>query len=669
MGKTYYIECTEISAHGIYVKSGDVIQGQGMGKTRITYRLVESPFTWSAAMSHVISSNPLPSDEVVIRNLTIDCGFDESVLKRVTRKAIWLTGANNLVERVEVINFGVGAPQHISPPRPAECFVIALQLTTSSPASDSDRIMGTIQDCVITDPGHNGNVNYLGYNPAEITCLLIQGESNSKLGLGGVIRRNKVYNCKYDNSGQSTGQKSPLHGITIAQCTAAEILDNEVVNFDGTGVLIMSCRHEDTIVRANRFLNVGKGIQLAVTKADGRLPADDPYHVRARVTGNTVLLGKYKNVYGDWLQGIGAIIAPGILESPVKNRLEDLIIEHNFVRGVKGDQTENKDCFGVVLHMDTPIFNSFVVQRNVLEVPAAGGDPSLGTAYENALVWINKLTYCQDKAKVRDNRNLVGNELRLKILDYGTTPGTAQWGPFEMSVTRRQGLAGDARSTKLYEEFVGLAPSYSLGWQELLAGSGLVTSVDGEEGRVGIAKLTCGNLGYGTSALRFGGTSGGNYVLPFKLGSNVGRVHIFEFNLKRGMLYDANHKYQVRIGLMDNCAAASDSWAPVGVYLKCQGYWDQNTIRGFAVSSSSPVTFSYVDLWTDSDPPDWHRVRMEVSPVRVLFYVDGALVAGGPITSNIPNTVPLLFAFCVHPESGTSQNRFVLLDSFSYEVI
>jgi hypothetical protein len=674
MAKTYLVRPIEGVACFIGVGSGNRVCGDGIDKTKLLFALDESPFWWSAAFSCVISSWPSPSDGVVISDLTIGCGFNASN-KKVTRMAIQLTGANNVVERVKAVDYGVGKPPVPASPQlqPVECFVISLKLSSNSPAQDADKIMGTIQDCLITDPGRNGDVGFTE-TPPEITCLLIQGESNSKLGLGGVIRRNKVYNCMYDNISlpQSSRQISPLHGITVAQCTAAEISENEVINFDGTGVLVMSWRDEDTIVRANRFLNVTRGIQWAVVKAEtGTLPADDPYHLRVRVVDNTILLGKYIYVDGDWLQGIGATIGSGIVESPIKTRLEGLIIEHNLVRGVKGAATDYKECYGIRVQFDTDIFNNLIVQRNVLEVPAQSGyPPALYEDYENALVWVNKLSYRQDRIKVRDNRNLAGNGVRLKVLYFGS-PATAEWGPFEMSVTRRHGVGTDARSTNLYEEFVGLAPGYTLGWQQICGATGLVNPQNGDEGLVGIVKLTCGAGSTGSAVLRLGGTSDSGFVLPFLIGSSVGRIHVFEFNLKRGMYYDANHKYQVRIGLMDSVAAATGSWSPVGVYLKCHSSYDQNTIRGYTVSSSSPLYYNYLNLWTEdpSNPPlRWHRVRMEVSAARVLFYVDGACIQDG-ITQQIPQTVPLLFAFCVHGETGSSEARHVLLDSFSYEII
>ncbi|MBM3879530.1 MAG: hypothetical protein FJ387_07385 [Verrucomicrobia bacterium] len=447
MAKTYLIEARVGAGTpwSISVATGNRIIGAGIDKTILQFRRPEGIDT--KAISAIGTPPNWITDNAVISDLTIDCGFAQSDSK-TTHKAIDIKGANCLVERVKAVNFSPGKPD--SEPG-LECFVIASTLKSHSPPQDGDTLMGTIRDCEVTEPAANSEIDF-GNPMPEITCLSIVGETGHPLGYTGRIVGNKIFNMRPPSGATQT----PLQGITVGHCRLSEIAENEIVNLDGAGIVWMSHKDEEVVIRANRMVNVTGGVVILVQDVN-----QNPEHLKTKIFDNQIVLGQYVSVAQSFqLAGVYLHIKGGISPSPTPVRLGDLWIQRNYIYG---KNIGEKTAFGIMCFFNSAVYNNINIEDNILEVPDPGGTPSLNAPYENALWFAEREygLYDSAKPKVHNNRSLAGKDLRLKLVSL-TSPYSARWGRYSERVARFKAIVHDAQIGALYEEFVGEAPRFGL---------------------------------------------------------------------------------------------------------------------------------------------------------------------------------------------------------------
>jgi hypothetical protein len=562
----------------------------------------------------------------------------------------------NLVERVKVVNFGVGA-------NGTECFVISLSLGTSN--SSPNNVLGVIQDCVLTSPGCNGDVTYADPNSIpEITFLCLLGVSDTDLAVGGRIARNRILNCYYQksNNNNPTGvlddQRCSLHGITVGRCRGVEIAENEVINFDGVAVVWMSWKDQEVLVRRNRMLNVNSGVLIAVFGSANQL-TDAPYHFGARIVDNYIVLGRYRSIQYQ-MRGVHLYVQSGIFTPPDPTRIKDIYVQGNFI---SGQTTDGRLPYGICTELWMPFFDNINVEENVLELPDASASGGLQTAYENALVFIpnTHFDYSSPKVKVHHNRNVAGSELRLKVVYY--TLEVAFWGPTSSRTDHFKAVILDGRSGLLYDEFVGIAPAFTLGWEKDCAAPGDVSSFPvypgGPVGRPGVAKVTTGaGSASGVARLRY-------FREAIQLGPGGPVTQVVEFCAKRSNVATAGENYECRYGFMLNDG-------DVGVYFRIDatsGGTGYQMYECVCLSAGGQQTLQSWVYEYDASQLLWRRLRIElpVSGDQAWFFIDGRYIGKCANPDIMPIALPLWAGVKVFKKTGTSE-RYLLLDYFQHQM-
>jgi hypothetical protein len=698
-GKRYQTADQKYQVRTFYLRAGQTLEGQGIDKTILASRTEDgdADVVIPAVMQYINSA-----DGAVVRDLTIDCGFNQSSHQR-TRCAISFYSAGVLVERVKAVNFGVGIVD--SSTKCPECFVIGLTSTSAGAA------LGTIRECVITQPGTQPDP---GYAIAEITCLLVSGggkdpNGNPVLGNGGAIVGNHLLGIPWEKSTSPTAQPSCPHLITVCSCHGTLIADNEAISCDGVGVYIVSWTDSDVVVRNNRLLGMNTGVMVGVFSAEIHASYSlIPYHIRTRIEDNLIVVGRTSApIENNTFAGI-FLVSDETIDTNV--RLQGIQMSRNVIRANKlslggGDYIYPRGIYlsvATVAGPSGPVLNyqAITISDNLLEVPDFSVQDVYqsnwytnwpGNAYENALVFFpgyhyqdqNTLIFAQ--LRIHNNRNLAGVDLRLKATHTFYLPGKTifnYWGIGTNRTARFRAPAFNGRAGVFYDEFIGQLPRSALGWVDASSSGAEVTtpaSGDLDPAHPGIAKAIV-HQGTGTfvpARLKYGSTT-------LSLQGNL--THSFEFAVRRSHRIDVSSEdYECRIGLLGE--------GDDGVFfnIKYDELWDyiagrsaKNFYRAWAINGAARANF-----WLTSDedlpsPPSphffgWHRCRIDVVPsptpgvsLEARFFYQGILlgIARNAGTSNPVPTDALYFGFRVQKVGAgtTSQDRFLLVDYFQHQV-
>jgi hypothetical protein len=622
LAKKYYLQ------QAIALKQGNLVAGAGIDKTTLVDKRAGGS-GGAAAISVFESGSPAPGG-AVIQDLTVDCAFNETWSQRyASRQAIALTAPDVIVRRVKAIKFGAGSSG-------TECKVIALDV------ANADERLGTVQDCLITQPGDNSAVTYSGTVPLIICLALGPRGATGWKGRGGLVIGNRITDLPY--TGATGAQRSPLRGVCFGGCLGARIAENEIVNFDGAAVWSEVGEDEDVEVEENRLIEVNIGVYLA--------GAAGPTHSSTglRIRGNLVVLGKASTSSVVWqgrLYGIWCQFAESIYSF-----LKDCWVRHNFVGGTTVD---GNIPVGVKIEdMAVSTLSGYHLDDNVLELPdaAASGSAGFGVAYENAIVYSPSIVTPASKLDLHGNRNLAGADLRAKLL----SDTSRFWGSFSTRLARFQAPAFDGRVGLATDDFVGqLSTGFALGWTTSSSGWGSVVSQNGLEGHPGIVlvNITSSSSTLSSALLRYGFNG---IVLGPSLNQTV------EFAAKRTGVATQADNYECRLGLMKTIGDD-------GVYFKV--LWANNSNYIFAVAASGANSSS--SSTGNDTTPGWHVYRIETGPnpadpqqQEVRFYVDGQYLCTMP-SSCLPTT-PLQAAFKVAALTTTVADRGLLVDYFQHQV-
>jgi hypothetical protein len=592
------------------------------------------------------------------------------------------------VERVKAVNFGVGIVD--SSTKCPECFVIGLTSTSAGAA------LGTIRECVITQPGTHTDLP--AYGVAENTCLMVQGLSDTTIGNGGAIVGNRFLDIPWDHTTSGAFQPSCPHLITVANCRGTLIADNEAINCDGVGVYIVSWTDENVVIRNNRFLGTNVGVHLGVVASE--LTSCPGQHTGTRVENNLIVVGRNQAPTDGTFCGL--FLSNDIITG-TEIRLRNLCFCQNFVRAAKLDKGGGKYLYpkGIYLRLDNGSnlnYQAIEFSQNLLEVPDFDPDEvhanSIGTPYENAMVFWPAYRYRDTSAKIprqlkiHGNRNLAGSELRLKaFIDWyeGSPPVYARtdnyWGIGSNRTARYKAPVFNGRAGLFYDEFLGALPRSSLGWVNP-GDSSLVVAVPGEAGHPGIVKVRV------TTTTPFAPTF-------YKYGSNTisldgNLTHSIEFAVKRSDMLTANgrYDYECRMGLIGS--------GDVGVYFNVHNTaltdrlvpstTSYNVFRAWAWSPASHVDFYFTsDEPVDPDPAyparffGWHRCRIDLVPnptdgvtLEARFFYDGIPVGVAQNRIGGDNPIPtdsLFLGFRVQKVANDiADERFLLVDYFQHQI-
>ncbi|MBM3883984.1 MAG: hypothetical protein FJ387_30485 [Verrucomicrobia bacterium] len=373
-----------------------------------------------------------------------------------------------------------------------------------------------------------------------------------------------------------------------------------------------------------------------------------------RIEQNLILLGRNTHLLADmdWMAGVLLYAEDSI---PGGSRLKGITVARNFVRGDKITEGQTTySALGVLLMLNSPIFESIHVNDNVLEVPDAA---ELNTAYENALVFsptyraVDPAAGVGGEVRAHGNRNLSGQDMRFKYQQYQQM---SQWGPYSQRLARFKAPSFGGRAGVFYDEFMGALPRSALGWQGLTSGSGAaIAEQDGQAKRPGIARLSTGTDIAGLSELRYSSSS-------IVLGG--GLTHLFGFAARRAQQSAYPTDFDCVLGLV-----ASDS-SNVGVYFKItSGGTYNNQWTAICTDTSQERVVGVSDF--EYAPPPWRSFRIEVQAdaSAVEFLIDGKWF--GRATSYLP-TVPLFMILMIRNRSQPyhGANHDLLVDHFSHQV-
>jgi hypothetical protein len=689
LGRVRLLAKTYVITAQVTLSTGYVIEGQGMDKTKIVFQAADvgnfMP-AFNVAFGIGTPPPPIPADNVVIRDLTIDCYHTRAgSTSTVTRGAIQVYGANFRVERVKAVNFGVGTSTLTQ-----ECFVIIAYGWGSS------RALGTIQDCVVTQPGTHTSVPG---SIAEITCLGLggQGSASDTLGLGGRILRNRVLDIPYIVS-QGPYQPSTPHAITISNCIGTEIADNEIINCDGVGVYVGSWTDENLVIRNNRMIGINMGVALGIAPWPVNTPA--PNHSGTKILENLIDLGVNKGLPPDTgLTGVSFYIAG--LTGVTTTLLKDIYVQRNFIRGQKVTGVDYIPV-GVDMNLNTMIFENIRIEDNTLEIPdpddrsvLIGGVSypyGFNAGYENCIVYWPSSNYYTDnhgvfpppvrawsKIKVHGNRNLAGTDVRLKVYEAPgedanhnpISPPGFFWGPFSQRKARFKAPNFSRRAVVLYDEFIGSLPRSALGWTSVLANGGSLGEGTAYDHAPGVISLNTGTAADGQATLRLPNA-------PFVFASGAGVAQIVEFRAARSAGNAPGEDYDYALGLRKSDETDA-------IWFRASGQDTGEAFYAYTRLAGNDVFVGQSNMksWGPSDPGNWFTFRIELVPnptpeisLEARFFLNwrwiGSArndVAGGGVTQ-VP-TGPLEFAFKVHrlPVGIPTVSRSLLVDYFQHQVV
>jgi len=390
LARTYGVRSTpspwdpDVTYRAIDLGPGYRIEGMGREKTRI--RLLDGTNPHGAGPSEnyfVVMFNREfheSADDIVVRDLTIDCNFDGQN-KETTIHAIHVRGGNALIERVNFRGYGTGRNPENGSSR--ECFVVHQSLVYKARAAS--RRGAVLRDLDFTGCGHNGDIEGAvaeithiavggSQNFEDLSWIMPQGkdpdwdpandgenENNWWPSIGGMVENVTIHDEQYDPS----TQKSWLNGITYGNSVGMVVRANHVERFDGQGVFVMSWWNRGTLICDNEFLDVAYGVSLHIQGLDGK-PIQCPLHEDVVCERNTIRLGSPMHVpwgtagihlYGESLGG-------GI-------RLGNMVFRDNTISGraytnAKGARVCPIAVTVQILHAN---YEHIIFEDNVIDTP------------------------------------------------------------------------------------------------------------------------------------------------------------------------------------------------------------------------------------------------------------------------------------------------------------
>jgi len=359
---------------------------EGMGRDQTRVRLLDGTNPHGAGPSEnyfVIMFNRAfheSADNVVVRDLTIDCNFDGQN-KETTIHAIQIRGGNALVERVNFRHYGTGRNPENGSSR--ECFVIHQSLVYKD--RNSSRRGAVLRDLDFTDPGHNGmleggvaEITHIAvggaHNFGDLSWITAQGkdpawdpanngenENNWWPSYGGLVENVTIHDVAFDPS----VQKSPLNGITYADSVGMVVRGNRVERFDGAGVFVMSWWNKGCLICDNEFLDVAYGVTLNMTGVDGK-PNECPSHRDVLCERNTIRLAAPTHIL--WgpcgIQLYGEALGDGI-------RMENMIFRGNTVSGraFENDRGQRVCPLAIKVQILHENYRRLILEDNVIDTP------------------------------------------------------------------------------------------------------------------------------------------------------------------------------------------------------------------------------------------------------------------------------------------------------------
>ncbi len=320
------------------------------------------------------------AENVVIRDLTLDCNFDAQD-KRTTIHAIGIRGGGALVERVNFRRYGTG--HNPDGPSSRECFVVHQTLVYKD--ASSSRRAGVYRDLDFTNPGHNGMLSGV---VGEITHMTVGGANNFE-NLGWILPRGAdpafdpaqggenennwwpaygglIENCLiHDEAFDPEVQKSPLNGITYSDCIGVTVHGNRVLNFEGSAVFTMSWWNRDVVITGNQFLKVTTGIALCMQSADAK-PVQCPRHENVLIAHNEIETGT--DVHAPW--GTCAVSLFGG-DMPAEVRMKSVHVRENTIRGraYPGANGARACPLGIKIQITRATYHDLRIEDNLLDFP------------------------------------------------------------------------------------------------------------------------------------------------------------------------------------------------------------------------------------------------------------------------------------------------------------
>lgn len=594
---------------------GPTIEGSGIDITVIKMLTTSS----GADRLAVITTLGWPVNNVVIKDMTIDCGFDYVTDKSATRQAILLRGVNNLVERIKFINYGAG--NHTNR---AECFVVSLLLT---PANEgfSSKSPGNIRDCIFTRPGKNGNLSYSTGIP-EITCILIDRDDPSQklIGCGGLIENNIFENIKV----KAGEQISPLHGISVGRLSGAKIVNNVFSNFDGTCVYQDSFNSQNLLVSGNTMENVHIGVCFLIVS-----PILDPIFEGTVIEKNFIRLGLASpdSSIPPHLSGIIFYSLSGI----TGNRINNVLVSNNFIRGRKVGSLLPT---GVRIECHEIVYDNFRVENNIIDTPdtLALSSEYFGIEGEESLVFIPDYRYDPARLKFHNNLTSRSKHLNVKV----TRGGVKLLKNSSDKIERVKNVVYDGRVNCLYDEFMGASPGFSLGWSNW----GKVTNYVGDIDRPGIVQLSVTSPPE-TAELK---------LAPNSIRLSPSTSHVMEFNFSRFANTSPTMDYEAILGLIGQ---SSNS----GIYLKVDNSSQGQIMLHISCGNTSTSIPTNEFAWAGW----WFKARFEIKQGEVSFWINDRWVSRFINKDITGNFTPI---FKVKRLSGNLLSG-ILIDYFQYQFL
>ena len=375
------------------------------------------------------------ADYLVIRDLTIDCNFDQQN-KHVTIHAIGIRGGGALVERLNLRGYGTGRDPQTGSSR--ECFVVHQTLVYKD--RKACRRAAVYRDLDLTGCGHNGKLEAGAIG--EITHLCLGGsdnfdnkswimpkgadpdwdpanggenENNWWPSYGGLVEDCVIHDEAYDPE----VQKSPLNGITYSDCVGLTVRGNRVENWEGAAIFVMSWWNRDTTIVDNKFLGVTVGLALNMVGENAK-PVQCPRHENVLFAGNEIVTGT--DTHAPWgMQAISLFAG----DMPAVVRMRGIHIIGNRISGRAYPNKEGKPVapLGLKIQMLRPVYEDIRFEDNLIDLP----DYSVASwvpqePYSQSLMFF-PLEYWQDVTKTgkvvyRNNRNPAGKVLYPLLVDF-----------------------------------------------------------------------------------------------------------------------------------------------------------------------------------------------------------------------------------------------------------
>ena len=400
LGKTYGLRGTarwkgdQRPRHSIHLESGYQIVGSGRHSTRL--RLVDGANPRRHAFHIISNANYYESAEnIVLRDLTIDCNFDGQDLQ-ATLNAVYVRGGGPILERLRIVGYGAG--YHRESGRSQEAFVLRTQLVYKD--ATSSRRGPVIREVEFTAPGHNGDIRQ---QVGEITHIIVSGAQNFKnyswilvtgkdpehdpsnggenennlwMAYGGVIDRVWMHDVPYD----AVRQKSTLHGFSFTNVDGLTLRENRVENFDGPVVFVMNSWNRKVHIHHNLFHNVYAGLYLSMPARKGssltaphyrdllfehnRIQLGEPRHLDSQPRGVSITAGRFKGI-----------------------RMENVSIQHNTIAGRSFLDASGRRVYptGVKIEIPNNNYRNLVVESNTIDVPDFSRDSKIAPQRSGSL--------------------------------------------------------------------------------------------------------------------------------------------------------------------------------------------------------------------------------------------------------------------------------------------